>query len=127
MANLLNFDAESGANAIGDDSTPTLTLENSSTGRALDVKGTSAAGIRASVSASAANATVIVPVDIVGTSIASGALFALINKSSFVSTSTIMANTAVAANCGAIRIVKPDGTFGWIPVYPDAAVTAIVV
>lgn len=125
MSNLLNLDAETGANMIGDDSQPTLSVSNSSTGRALDATGKSAAGLRVSVTSGAANATVIVPLELVGTSIASGAVMGFINKSAFVSTTTIKAITAVAANTGAIRVVKPDGTFGWIPVYPDAAVTGV--
>lgn len=127
MANTLNLDADTGANMIGDDSQPTLAISNSSTGRALDLQGTAAAALRLSVKTGAANATVKAPLEITGTSIASGALFAVLNNSAFVSTTTIMAITAVAANCGVIRVLKPNGTFGWIPVYPDAAVTAVAV
>lgn len=126
MANVLNYDAETGANVIGDDSSPTLEIKNSSTGRALDLEGAAAAGLRVSTTG-AANATARSPLELVGTSVASGAVLSLLNVSSFVSTSTIKAITAVAANCGVIRVVKPDGTFGWIPVYPDAAVTGIAV
>jgi hypothetical protein len=133
MANLINIDAESGANIIGDDATATLTFSNTSTGPGLESRGlvaVSGASIdRLTISnafAGAANAT-IVGLNLTGNSIASGAVISLKNKSSYVSTTTIKATTAVAANCGAIRIVKPDGTFGWIPVYPDAAVTAVVV
>lgn len=127
MTNVVNLDAETGANFIGDDSTTSLTIENSSTGRALDATGAAAAGVRLAVTTGAANATAKSPLEVVGSSIASGAVMGLINLSSFVSTTTIKATTAVAANCGVIRVVKPDGTFGWIPVYPDAAVTAIAV
>lgn len=42
MANLVNIWGESGADIIGDDSSPTLTIKNSSTGRALDVLGPTA-------------------------------------------------------------------------------------
>lgn len=38
MADIMNLQAESGRNIIGDDSTPTLELENSSTGGALKLK-----------------------------------------------------------------------------------------
>lgn len=127
MSNIVNLDAETGANFIGDDSSTALTISNSSTGRALDTTGAAAAGVRLAVTTGAANATAKAPLEIVGTSIASGAVIGLINLSSFVSTTTIKATTAVAANCGAIRVVKPDGTFGWIPVYPDAAVTGVAV
>lgn len=37
MPNILNINAESGANIIGDDAQPTLTLTNSSSGAALEV------------------------------------------------------------------------------------------
>ena len=37
MANLLNINAESGANIIGDDAQPTLTITNTSTGPALNL------------------------------------------------------------------------------------------
>lgn len=125
MANVVNLDAETGANFIGDDSDTALRISNSSTGRALDATGAAAAAVRVAVTTGAANATAKAPLEIVGTSIASGAVIGLINLSSFVSTTTIKATVAVAANCGALRVVKPDGTFGWIPVYPDAAVTGV--
>lgn len=129
MANILNIDAETGTNIIGDDSQPALTIENNSTGRALDLKGAAASALRVSVSTGAANATAKSPLELVGTSIASGAVLSLVGLRAwaFCSTSTIKAITAVAANCGVIRVCKPDGTFGWIPVYPDAAVTGIAV
>lgn len=132
MANLLNYDAESGAGAIGDDSTPTLSLSNTSTGPGLEVDGlvvssnATITNMTLSGGTAAANATVT-GLKLVGNSIASGASFSLINDSSFVSVSTITFTTAVAGNVGAVRIVKPDGTFGWIPVMPDGAVTAIAV
>lgn len=144
MANIVNIDAEVGANMIGDDSQPTLAISNSGGGLGLDVKGLSVASTASidvakiatltstSLTAdttravTAANATVA-SFRLTGSSIASGAVFGLINNSAFVSTTTIKATTAVAANCGAIRVVKPDGTFGWVPVYPDAAVTGVAV
>ncbi len=42
MANLVNIWGESNADLIGDDSTPTLTLKNTSTGVALSVLGATA-------------------------------------------------------------------------------------
>ena len=139
MANLINIDAEVGANMIGDDTSPTLAFSNTSTGPGLQTDtfvATSTATIAALNSAAitgstarpatAANATIIA-FNFVGSSVASGGLFKLSNLSSFVSTTTIKVNTAVAANTGAIRIVKPDGTFGYIPVYADGDVTAVAV
>ena len=151
MSNLKNIDAEAGANIIGDDAEPTLTLQNSSTGAGLlakglavvssasidraDLKFTDARKIAVSSIASiarlmvggmiaAGNAT-IVHLSLTAGSAASSAVFALTGDA-FVSTATIMVDTAVAADTGAIRVVKPDGTFGWIAVWPDAAVTGIV-
>lgn len=141
MANIINLDAESGANMIGDDSGPTLAFANSSTGPGLQV-GTGGLVVTSTATLATANiaagkitvgstplaANATIPYfKLTGASAASGAVLALLNRTSFCSTTTIMANTAVAANCGAIRVVKPDGTFGWIPVYPDAAVTAVAV
>ncbi len=133
MSNVINIDAETGANIIGDDTTATLTLSNTSSGpglKACGLVGVSGASIdRLTISnafAGAVNAT-IAALNLTGNSVASGAIIALLNKSSYVSTTTIKATTAVAANCGVIRVVRPDGTFGWIPIYPDAAITAVVV
>lgn len=139
MSNLVNIDAETGANIIGDDSSATLELQSSGGGYGLKTRGlvnvstasidvANIASLTASTTrpVSAANAT-LASFNLTGSSVASGALFALKNLSAFVSTSTIKANTAVAADCGAIRVIKPDGTFGWIPVYPDSAVTGIAV
>lgn len=128
MGNILNLDAETGANIIGDDAQPTLEISNSSTGVALNLKATGAAALKINTSILAANATILNGgLELVGASVASGAMIKLINRTSYISVSTIMFTTAVAANVGAIRVVRPDGTFGWIPVMPDAAVTAIAV
>lgn len=143
MANLINIDAEAGANMIGDDSQPTLELSNSGGGLGLDVKGLSVAStasidvakiptltstsltadVTRSVSAAAATITAF---RFTGSSIASGAIFALLNNSAFVSTTTIDVTVADQVG-GAIRVVKPNGTFGWIPVYTDEQVTAVAV
>jgi hypothetical protein len=61
-----------------------------------------------------------------GASVASGAVMALTGNA-FVSCSTINFTTAAVAGLGAIRVVRTDGTFGWIPLMPDAAVTAAAV
>jgi len=114
MANLINLDAEVGANMIGDDSEPTLTLSNSSTGSALRLEKTPSA-----------NASIGVLELGVG-SVASAAAMGL-RSGAFVSASTINTTTAAVAGLGAIRVARSDGTFGWIPVYPDGAVTAAAV
>ena len=45
----------------------------------------------------------------------------------YVSCSTIKFITGAVAGTGAIRVVRTDGTFGWIPVLPDSAITAAAV
>lgn len=132
MAKLINIDAESGANIIGVNTDPTLTLSNTSSGpgaKADGLVGVSGASIdRLTITnafAGAAKAT-IVALNLTGNSIASGAILALLNNSAFVSTSTIDVTVADQVG-GAIRVVKPDGNFGWIPVYNDDQVTAIAV
>src|SRR3990167_5186022 len=108
MAQVRNIDAESGANMIGNDTTPTLSFSNT-TGPALEVVGS----ITANASISGLKLT---------QSIASGAVMMLGGKS-FVSVTTIKFTTGGVAGSGAIRVVLTDGTFGWIPVLPDGAIT----
>lgn len=112
MPQVRNIDAETGANMIGDDTSPTLSFENT-VGPGLEVKGNPAgnatlSGIRLTQS------------------IASGAVLSLGAKGFVSAVSLIFAAGAGWAGMGAIRIVKTDGTFGWIPVLPDAQVTAAV-
>jgi len=133
MTDLMNLDAETGRNIISDDSTPTLELQNTSTGPTHQGGGAvfmSTVSISALVMESdqtyAANATAA-PFTISGVSYASGAVIRLINNSSFVSVTTVNIGAAAANTCGAIRVVTPVGTFGWIPVLADAAVTGTVV
>lgn len=118
MANIRNLDAEQGANFIGDDATPTLTIENSSTGAALSVD-----KLQIDSDILAASATVGVSVQFRGASVASGAILKF-TTDSLVSCTTIKFTTGGVNGTKAIRIVHPDGTFGWIPVLPDGAVTA---
>jgi len=113
MAQVRNIDAESGANMIGDDVSPTLSFSNT-TGPALEVVG-----------ATAGNATLSGLK--LTQSIASGAVMALGGKSFVSAVSIVFAASANWAGMGAIRIVKTDGTFGWIPVLPNAVVTAVAV
>ena len=118
MADIVNLAAESGRNIIGDDSTPTLELENASTGVALKLKNSATVP---------ANATLYGALELVGQSTASGAMLRLSGTQAYVSVSTIKATTGGVAGTGVIRVIRPDGTFGWIPVYPDGAVTGIAV
>ena len=137
MPNLVNIHGEVNADIIGDDAQPTLRLSNTSTGPGLHSYGlavTSSASIDVAQIASvrllgsipAANATVT-NFHLSGTSRPSGALIAL-KADAFVSAvSLIFVAGAAWEGMGAIRVVRTDGTFGWIPVLPDAKVTAAAV
>lgn len=147
MANLLNIDAEIGADLIGDDAQPTLALRNTSTGPGLRAFGlvlTSTASIdqiagEPTVTSAATTGTnLTLSKTVLGTastamlslqvaSVASGPAIDL-TGTSFVSVTTIQATTGGVAGTGALRVRLTDNdTFGWIPIYPDAAVTAAVV
>ena len=111
MSNTINLDAETGANFIGDDAQPSLTISNSSTGTALRLEKTPSANSSTGV------------LELGVGSVASAAAMGL-RDGAFISASTINTTTAAVAGLGVIRVARSDGTFGWIPVYPDAAVTA---
>jgi hypothetical protein len=49
MSDLLNLDAESGRNIIGDDATPTITLENTSSGNTLNLQNAGGTGVQLSM------------------------------------------------------------------------------
>ena len=131
MPNLVNLWAEAGANLVGNDAEPTLSLRNTSTGPGLLSEGLAVSStasidaVRVGGPILAANAT-ITNFHLFGASRASGAIFAL-KGDAFVSVTSILATTGGVAGTGAIRVVLTDGTFGWIPVYPSAAVTAAAV
>lgn len=132
---VLNLDSDTGKNIIGNESTPLLEIANSGTGPSLKIDRllvTSTATITAgsfSVATPilAGNATVGM-LTIRGASVASGAAIAFTGAQAYVSAvSLIFAAGTGWAGMGAIRIVRPDGTFGWIPVLPSAQVTAAAV
>ena len=114
MANLRNLDAETGANFIGDDASPALTITSVGGGAALRLERTMTG-----------NATVAA-LELSNGSVASGAVIKL-SGTSFVSATTIKFTTGGVAGSGAIRVALTGGVFGWIPVLPDGAVTAAVV
>ena len=114
MSNLPNYDAESGANLIADDTGAGFSFENSGGGAALEVVG--ATGANASISG----------LQLTNSSVASGAAITL-SGTSFVSVTTIKATTGAVAGSGAIRVIRTDGSLGWIPVYPDGTITAAAV
>jgi hypothetical protein len=132
MPKLLNLDAETGANIVDDGAEPTLTITNSS-GAGLEVnKLVVTSGATIAVSKLSVNTPIlagnasITGFDVRGASVASGAVLSL-SGTAFVSCSTINFTTAAVAGLGAVRVVRSDGTFGWIPVMPDDAVTAAAV
>lgn len=138
MAKLLNLDAETGANILDDGTEPTLTINNTS-GAALEVNSFVATSSATIVGANlgsiakldvngailAANATVT-GIDVRGASVASGAVLTLSGDAAY-SLTTIKAITGGVAGTYGVRVVLPNGTFGWLPIYPDAAVTAAAV
>ena len=131
--NTINLDAETGANYIGDDANPAITITNSSTGAAIQTNSlvvTSNATITAdkltvNTPILAGNAT-ITGLHLRGASVASGALLGF-EGNALVSVTTIKFITGGVNGTKAIRIVQADGTFAWIPVLPDGAVTGAAV
>ena len=119
MAKLLNIDSATNADIQYDGTDPILTLTNSS-GAGL---ATNKLNIESTILA--ANAT-ITAIDIRGASVASGAVMTF-SSDAAKSLATILATTGGAAGTYGIRVVVADGTFGWIPIYPDAAVTGAAV
>lgn len=130
MANLINLNAEVGANFIADDTDAGLTIENTGGGPALKVVGgivlTSGASVQTlSVGGQIlAAAATVTNLNVYGASRASGAVLALKGDAFVSAVSLIFAAGSGWAGMGAIRVVRTDGTFGWIPVLPDAQVTA---
>lgn len=116
---------------IGDDAQPALNIRNVGTGpgiRLEGVVGVSGASIdRVELGGTgagnilAANATIGQQLVLSTPSRASGAFIKI--NAGLVSCTTILATTGGTAGTYALRIVKPDGQFAWIPVYPDGAVT----
>lgn len=128
-----NLNADTGANIIGNETSPLLRLANSGTGPDLYV-GDLVVASGASISADqltvktpilAGNAT-ITGISIRGASVASGAMFAFTGDA-LVSVTTIKFITGGVNGTKVIRIVQADGTFAWIPVLPDAAVTGAAI
>lgn len=137
MANISNLDAEIGANFIGDDAQPAISITNSTgvTGLLTDsLVVTSGASINASALTKAAlsinrvagNASVgIVQISASGASVP---VLQLLGQSFTSAVSLIFAAGANWAGMGAIRVQLSDGiTYGWIPVLPNGQVTAAAV
>lgn len=144
LKSVLNIDAETGANIIGAEATPVLSISNASTGPAIKVDNlvaTSSATI-ASLSAAAgtviftkvtstpaiptANAT-IAGVVFTGASAASAPLISFSGLKTLASCTTIAFTTGGVDGTYAVRVALPSGLFGWIPILPDGAITSVVV
>lgn len=130
MANIINLEAEIGANYIADDAQPALSFSNTGSGPGLKLGGLvlqSTASLDAVTVGGpilAANAT-ITNLNVQGASRASGAVFAL-QGDAYTSVGSIdFAAGSDWAGLGAIRVVNSDGTFSWIPTLPDAAMEAV--
>lgn len=119
---ILNLDADTGKDIIFNESTVGLTLTNEGSGASLKVDKLSA-DTAFTPSILAANATVGV-MKLNTSSVASGPVMAF-GGNALVSCATIKFITGGAAGTMAMRIVVSDGTFRWIPVLPDAAITGI--
>ena len=137
MANLPNFDGETGADLIGDDAQPTLSLSNTSTGpglRAFGFVNTSTASIdiinTTVVERNSATGGVLIRngavgnlsigvLRVQGNSVASGAVLEFTQKGFASITSVVL--TTVANTDYAIRVQVGLET-RWIPLFKDAAI-----
>ena len=151
MSNIVDLFAESQASLIGDDTQPALTITNSSSGPGLSTNRLLAAnatittanianatianlGISSATIASltvnagilAANAT-IVGLSLVGASAASGAAFSFKNDGLVSAVSIVFGASGNWAGLRVARVVLANGEFGWIPVLPNAVVTAAAI
>lgn len=127
MADLTDLQSASDKHILNDDTTPTLKLTN--TNASLAGKGLSANSIEVTTSAdriAAGNATVINGITIAPSSVASGAIMKF-NPNAVVSLTSVLATTGGVAGTHGIRVAVADGVFGWIPIYPDGAVTGAAV
>lgn len=110
MVDLINLNAESGRNIIGDDSSPTLTLENSSTGNALSLK----SGATEAVALQIANTVISSPTVAVVKLTTSGA------SAPFFEFAGFLASIASATSITRGIRVKFGDNYGWIPVFTSA-------
>lgn len=115
MANTINLTAETGANYIGDDSSPALTLENSSTGSALLVETTNSTNPGVEIRAgrgTTIGAVTVAPLRL----LASGPSAAVLELKGTAFTSAVTSGSVI----GAIR-VKYGDSYYWVPVTENIA------
>ncbi len=113
MGDLINLNAEEERNIIGDDSTPTLTLENSSTGEALKLTAKATAKPVGEFEAQAGGAATIAILKITNSTASAPALE--------VSGGAIVSTASAGATLAAGIRVKFGDVYGWIPVHLDVA------
>ena len=106
MADTINLYAESGRNIIGDDSSPTLTLENTSSGAALKLVASGTGQVLETVNTATSSPTVAVLT--VTNSVASGAFFEF---------KGFLASIASASSLQRGVRVKVGDEYGWMPIY----------
>lgn len=119
MANIINLDAEVGANYIGDDAQPALSITNSSTGPGLSVDKllvTSTASIGGF--AALAGTVTVSPLSLTPSALASAPALSVSTGGYASITSVVL--TTVANTDYAIR-VWVAGQPRWIPAFKDAA------
>lgn len=114
-SNLVDLYSESQASLIADDTQPSLSLTNTSTGGALRVSRTLTGG----------SSIGLMQVSVSGASVP---VFQL-QANSFVSAVSIIFAAATGwAGMGGIRVQLSDGiTYGWIPIVPSAQFTAAAI
>lgn len=135
---IFNMDADTGADVIKSESTPGFKITNQGTGPSLELDKsvvTSTASI-ATLSVDTqldvngpilVAAATIVGMDIRGASVASGAIMSFSGDSLISAVSIVFAASANWAGMQTFRVVLPDGTFGHIPVLPNAVVISAAV
>ena len=117
MSDTINLYAETDRNIIGDDSSPTLTLENSSTGNALKVSGTGT-GIPLNVTG-----TVTIPAAALTHTTPGAATVAVLRVTASTASAPFfefrgfLASIASASSLQRGIRVKIGDEYGWIPVY----------
>jgi len=111
MSDIINLNAESNRNIIGDDSSPTLSLENTSTGSAVKLTQTGATtGVALEANVAATSAPTIAVIKATN-SVASGAFFQFAG---------FLASIASATSITRGIRVKFGDSYGWIPIFMSA-------
>lgn len=119
MTDIINLMTESGRNIISDDTTPTLELENASTGAALKLKADPTTTPALDIINRGVTGTATLAMVRIGASAASTPAF------EFIGSVVVSTASGTASLRGAIRtkLTLPDGTigYGWIPVMHNVA------